>query len=105
MSKQAGRYDDPESLRSIITLVTSTLDLAELLRGVADVIVTASGTDACFVHLVDADRDRLVLSGASPGFEKAVGRVELAVGEGVAGWVAARGRPVVIAENKTRDPR
>ncbi|MDP9240953.1 MAG: GAF domain-containing sensor histidine kinase [Actinomycetota bacterium] len=98
-------YDDPELLRSIIGVVTSTLDLTELLRGVADVIVTASGTDACFVHLVDADRDRLVLSGASPGFDNAVGRVELAVGEGVAGWVAARGRPAVIVENKTADPR
>jgi len=102
---EPGRYDDPELLRSIITLVTSTLDLAELLRGVADVIVTASGADACFVHLLDADRDRLVLAGASPGFDKAVGQVELAVGEGVAGWVAARGRPAVILEDKTADPR
>jgi two-component system NarL family sensor kinase len=100
-----GGYDDPEVLRGIISLVTSTLDQAELLRGVAEVIVTATGADACFVHLVDADRDRLVLSGASPHFQNAVGSVELAVGEGVAGWVAARGRPVVIVENKAADPR
>lgn len=101
----AGAYDDPALLRAIITVLTSGSELSELLRGVADVIVTASRTDACFVHLLDAAQDRLVLSGASPGFEEAIGSVTLAVGEGVAGWVAAHGRPVVISDDKQRDPR
>lgn len=86
-------------------MVTSTLDLAELVQGVADVIVAASRTDACFVHLLDPERGGLVLSGASPPLVNAVGEVKLAIGEGVTGWVAARGQPVVIVENKTADPR
>jgi signal transduction histidine kinase len=34
-----------------------------------------------------------------------VGTVELALGEGVAGWVADHGQPVVIVDNKAADPR
>lgn len=107
MTGPAGRgaYDDPALLRAIIAVLTSGSELSELLRGVADVIVSASRTDACFVHLLDAAQDRLVLSGASPGFEDAIGTVTLAVGEGVAGWVAAYGRPAVITDNKRADPR
>lgn len=103
--RRPGVYDDPELLRRIITVVTSTLDLAELVQGVADVIVAASRTDACFVHLLEGERGGLVLSGASPPLVDAVGRVRLAIGEGVTGWVAARGQPVVIVDDKTADPR
>ena len=102
---RSGVYDDPELLRQIITVVTSTLDLAELVQGVADVIVAASRTDACFVHLLEVERGGLVLSGASPPLVDAVGRIRLAIGEGVTGWVAARGQPVVILDDKTSDPR
>ena len=34
-----------------------------------------------------------------------VGSIELAVGEGVAGWVAEHGEPAVIIDNKAADPR
>ena len=47
----------------------------------------------------------LQLRGATPPFDTMVGSIELAVGEGVAGWVADHGEPVVIVDNKTADPR
>ncbi len=100
-----GVYDDPALLRQIITVVTSSLDLAQLVQGVADVIVAASRTDACFVHLLEIERGGLVLAGASPPLGEAVGRIRLALGEGVTGWVAARGQSVVIVDDKTADPR
>ena len=63
-----GVYDDPELLRRIITVVTSTLDLAELVQGVADVIVAASRTDACFVHLLESERGGLVPANVASGW-------------------------------------
>jgi signal transduction histidine kinase len=58
----------------------------------------------CFVHVVDEERHRVVLVGATPPFDQAVGSVELAVGEGVAGWVAQNALPAVVP-NKWEDRR
>src|SRR5262249_36725909 len=45
------------------------------------------------------------LHGAPPPFDVLVGEIELALGEGVAGWVAEHGEPVVIFDDKAADPR
>jgi two-component system, NarL family, sensor kinase len=72
---------------------------------VAALITDTTHTDVCFVHLLDTDRQRLVLMGATPPYDQLAGRISLAVGEGVSGWVAARGDPVVLVEDKRSDPR
>lgn len=59
----------------------------------------------CFVHLLDADRRRLVLMGATPPYDQLAGHITLAVGEGVSGWVAVHGEPAVLTEDKRSDPR
>ncbi|MGH9247833.1 MAG: GAF domain-containing sensor histidine kinase [Acidimicrobiales bacterium] len=84
--------------------LTADAEPAEVVRGVAHLVTAATGADACFVHLVDRDADRLVLAGATPPFDTHVGEISLAVGEGVAGWVAAHGEPTVVPD-KWRDPR
>ncbi len=75
------------------------------MNGVAALITDATHTDVCFVHLLDADRRRLVLMGATPPYDQLAGRISLAVGEGVSGWVAAHGEPAVLIEDKRADPR
>jgi len=57
------------------------------------------------VHLLDEKGRVLRLHGATPPFDGLVGKIELAVGEGVSGWVAEHGEPVVITDDKTADPR
>ena len=52
-------------------------------------IVTTTGTDVCFVHVLDDSGTALVLGGATQPFDAAVGRVRLLLGEGVTGWVAS----------------
>jgi two-component system NarL family sensor kinase len=74
------------------------------VRRVAALIVEATAADVCFVHLVDEGRGCLVLAGATPPFDELAGTIELAIGEGVAGWVAERGEPLVV-EDKWSDPR
>ena len=74
------------------------------MRRVAALIVEATAADVCFVHLVDEGRGCLVLAGATPPFDELAGTIELSIGEGVAGWVAEHGAPLVV-EDKWRDPR
>lgn len=80
------------------------LGFDELMARVAIVIGDVTGADACFVHLLDPDRRRLVLAGATPPFDHLAGTIELALGEGVAGWVAEQGEPAVV-EDKWHDAR
>lgn len=91
-------------LRRIIEATASDLGVHEVSQGVAALMTEATGADVCFVHVVDEERHRVVLVGATPPFDQAVGSVELAVGEGVAGWVAQNALPAVVP-NKWEDRR
>jgi signal transduction histidine kinase len=57
------------------------------------------------VHVLDADRGVLTLTGATPPYDAVAGQVTLMVGEGVTGWVAANGQPAVLVDDKRADPR
>lgn len=92
-------------LSRIIATITAGLDLDGVVQGVARLITETTDTDVCFVHLLDDERRRLVLRGATPPFDQQAGRITLALGEGVSGWVAAHGEPVVITDDKRSDPR
>lgn len=93
-----------ELLRRILEITAEDLDLREVVRQVAALTIEAHGADVCFVHLVDETRGCLVLAGATPPFDELAGTIELAFGEGVAGWVAEHGQPVVV-DDKWNDPR
>ena len=91
-------------LRRIIEITAEDLDLRDVVRQAAALIIEATAADVCFVHLVDDERRCLVLAGATPPFDVLAGTIELAIGEGVAGWVAEHGEPLVV-EDKWQDPR
>lgn len=108
MSEGLGLADvtqERDLLLRIVDIVTSGLDIRALAQGVADLITDATDTDVCFVHVVDRSGGRLVLSGATPPYDRLAGRITLAVGEGISGWVAEHGQAVVITDNKMSDPR
>ena len=92
-------------LTRIIETISAGLDLDEIMQGIASLITETTDTDVCFVHLLDDDGQRLVLRGATPPFQLLAGQVELKIGEGVSGWVAAHGKPAVIVTDKLADDR
>ncbi|HEX2700829.1 MAG TPA: GAF domain-containing protein [Acidimicrobiales bacterium] len=98
------RGDRSALLRRIIEITAEDLDLREVVRRVAALIIEAHDADVCFVHLVDEARGCLVLAGATPPFDELAGTIELGLGEGVAGWVAQHGQ-VVVVDDKWSDPR
>ncbi|MEO8816169.1 MAG: GAF domain-containing sensor histidine kinase [Mycobacterium sp.] len=92
-------------LRELIRAASSGPGVEPLAAAAARMITAATGTDVCFVHVLD-DTDRsLTLTGATPPFDDQVGKIRLPLSEGVSGWVASHREPVVIADNKESDPR
>ena len=96
---------EAQLLSRVVETISAGLDLDRILQGVAQLVTETTETDVCFVHLLDERGRKLQLRGATPPFDTMVGSVELALGEGVAGWVADHGQPAVIVDNKTADPR
>jgi signal transduction histidine kinase len=98
------QQSDPELLEHIIEVTSADLDVQEVSRRVAALVTAATRSDVCFVHLVDEELRRVVLAGATPPFDEQVGTVQLALGEGIAGWVAKFGQPAVVPD-KWKDRR
>jgi signal transduction histidine kinase len=96
---------DAQLLHRVIEVLSTGLDLDGIAQRVADLITETTSTDVCFVHLLDPAGDRLHLRGATPPFDRLTRRIELPLGDGVTGWVAAHCQPVVITDNKRADPR
>jgi two-component system NarL family sensor kinase len=92
-------------LVGIIEAISAGPELGPLAAGVARLIVEATATDVCFVHVLDDGGGSLTLAGATPPFGRQVGRIRLPLGEGVSGWVASHRAPAIIVENKQADPR
>jgi len=92
-------------LSQVIDTISGGLDLSRILPGVAKLVTETTGTDVCFVHLLDERGRTLRLHGATPPFDDLVGTIELGLGEGVSGWVASHAEPAVILDDKTADPR
>jgi signal transduction histidine kinase len=93
-----------ELLEHIIEVTSADLDVHEVAQRVAALVTAATRSDVCFVHLVDEELRRVVLAGATPPFDEQVGSVQLALGEGIAGWVAKNAQPAVVPD-KWKDNR
>jgi len=109
LSRAGAAWSDPEReaqlLSRVIDTISAGLDLDRILQGVARLVTETADTDVCFVHLLDEQGTRLQLRGATPPFDDLVGKIELALGEGVSGWVARHGEPAVLVDHKADDPR
>jgi two-component system NarL family sensor kinase len=92
-------------LHRVIEEIATNVDLDSVLSATVEVVTEAIGGDACFLHLWDPVSECLVLRAATNGFEGAVGRIRLRLGEGISGWVAQHREVVAIPEDKWADPR
>ena len=101
----ADAQQENQLLAGIIEAISASPEVGPLAARTAHLIVAATATDVCFVHVLDDTGTSLTLAGATPPFGDQVGKVRLRLGEGVTGWVASHREPVVIVENKEADPR
>ncbi len=90
--------------RSLAQLLGETLDIHQLASGAAALVTEAVAANVCFVHLVDYESSHLSLVGATPPFDQLRDRIQLGLGDGIAGWVAQTGE-VAIVPDKWHDHR
>ncbi len=91
-------------LYEIISTVSSTVDLEQVLSAVVRLIGEGVKAQSCFVWIVERG-GRLTLRAASSQYAAAVGRASLAPGEGFAGWVVEHRQPIFIPSDALQDPR
>jgi signal transduction histidine kinase len=100
---------DPERenalLVGLIEAISAGPSLGPLAANVVRLIVQATATDVCFLHMLDDSGGSLTLTGATSPFDRQVGLIQLPLGEGISGWVASHRQPAVITEDKEADPR
>lgn len=92
-------------LLDIIAATSSGPGVEPMAAAVARLITAATASDVCFVHVLDDTDQSLTLAGATPPFDEQVGKIQMPLGSGVSGWVAAHREPVVIVSDKEADPR
>ncbi|MFW6369168.1 MAG: diguanylate cyclase [Myxococcota bacterium] len=103
-----GRSRHPEAeLRAVSELgkvLTSTLELPEVLGRIMEVVHDLLQARQWSMLLVDEETGRLRFEIAVGEGAEAIRGCTLSMGEGVAGWVAERGEPLLVPKVKS-DPR
>jgi hypothetical protein len=105
MAASPAQARDDRTLLEIVRTVGSSLELDDVLDSVVRLLTDASAAHACFVYLVDADGERLVLKAASDPYSHHVDHIVLERGEGLAWWAIDHGEPAFIPDNALADPR
>ncbi len=96
--------DELTTLNKISQAITSTLDLQETLTIITDHTTRLLGVAATSVVLYDETNDGLLFAAASGEGSDFVRGMRLALGQGVVGWVAQQGQPVLVP-NVSEDSR
>jgi GAF domain-containing protein len=95
--------EENNTLYRVIRLVSSSLELDSMLRGIVELATEATGCHACFIYLLEGEQ--LTIRAASPVFAHAVGQVRFSVHEGLTGWVARHRKAEFIRDHAMDDPR
>lgn len=99
------RIQENALLNEVISTVGSTLRLDEVLHHLVDTVVRATSCHIAFIYMFDKEKERLILAGASEKHQHLVGKIGMALGEGIAGWVALHRTPVFLKDGALADPR
>jgi GAF domain-containing protein len=99
------RAREDSFLARIVSTVSSSLELDEVLSAVVRLVTDASAVHACFLYLVEDDGGKLVLRAASEPYAHLAGEIELPRGEGLAWWAAEHREPAFVPEDLLDDPR
>ena len=94
----------PQVLFEIGKAVGSDDNLATLLARISELVCQLTSAEACSIMLLDSHRERLLGKAAYGLARSDVSLISFRIGEGIAGWVAERGEPVLV-DDVSSDPR
>jgi len=90
-------------LQRISRYLVRDMTLQDSLDGVVALVVQFMECDSCLLYLLD--RNELVLRASNTPHPSALGKVKLALNEGLTGWVAREKRLLAISREAYHDPR
>ncbi|MEF9437219.1 MAG: GAF domain-containing protein [Candidatus Mariimomonas ferrooxydans] len=85
-------------IEDITRILTSTLDLNNILASIMRKTKTMIGTEAWSILLVDEEKKELFFERAQGKTSKKIKKIRIKIGEGIVGWVAKEGVPVVVPD-------
>lgn len=86
------------ALAETARVVSASLDLSEVLQRILSQTMSTLNVEAASLALIDEETGELEFKVASgTGAESMIG-IRLARGEGIAGWVVARGEPIIVED-------
>jgi len=100
----SARLEQLAFLHEFAQLLTQARDWDELMRTIVDRTTVAMAVEVCSFYVLDRDEEHLTLSATNGLDREQVGRVRLAVGEGITGRVAQSREPISTPD-VTIDPR
>ena len=93
------RISDLTSLIDVSTIISSTLDLDELIDLVMQKAQTVMRAEASSIMLLNEETNLLECCFASGAVQDQVkDKMQLKLGQGIAGWVAETGEPVIVQD-------
>ncbi len=93
-----------DSLAEIVDAVKLTLDKKELLSLILKLAMDTTGADKGSLMLLDSEEKVLKVEVAEGMEEEIMRKVRVPVGEGITGWIAKEGKPLII-RGVAADPR
>jgi signal transduction protein with GAF and PtsI domain len=95
--------DDIDLLHEIGSRMAAADPFHEVLALIIDMVTVAIRCDSCFIYVLE--RDKLILRGSKNPHNDVVDQLEMALGQGVTGWVAKHQQPVSLPAEAWADPR
>jgi putative methionine-R-sulfoxide reductase with GAF domain len=89
------------ALQALTDTALSHLALDDLLRELLGRVIAMMGVDNVAILLLDEDSQTLTVRAARGPEEEAIGRVQIPVGQGFAGRIAARREPLIVDDLAT----
>jgi len=93
-----------EILHQISKIVSSELNLDDMLRELIRLTVDVTSCDACLIYLADPGGD-VVLRASQLPHTAEIGNIRIKLGEGVTGWVAEHRSVAALESNAASDRR
>jgi len=94
---------DLDLLHEIGSRMAAADSFHEVLTRIIDVVTLAVRCDSCFIYVLE--KSKLVLRASKNPHADVVDQLEMAIGQGVTGWVAEHRQTVAIPAKAWADPR
>ena len=98
------RLQEMSLLNEINSILTSTLDLEDMLTSFMQGVCQAMGVEAGSLFLLDEEREEMVFFVALGEKGAEIRRSRMPLGVGIAGWVVQHGEPLLVPDAR-QDPR